>query len=367
MLSVRKPNHQPTITINFSPRVLTARHVGAPRHNVTVDTAKDLFDKFVQQGMDMINEVVASRWSESSSLDFKLAAKGKPPLDATDKKNLSKALSEFANTDGGLIVWGVVCERAQQDDVDVAKALKPISGLKSFEAELNNLTGQLTNPGVEGVIHHIILENAEEVGCDCGFVISYIPRSDGPLHMATAKDEHRFYHRSGSSFRVMESSHVADRYSRRPPAKLLLKWSFFGKTGTSHRVEKGELVGAQIDVEIRNDGRGLAFLPALKLKIASGNATFSEFGIDGANGTGLPERPMPRSSATPLEKYYAAKHNEVVYPGTILTVTRLKVRYNVGDLTIPDVVLEYELFWDGGSARDTITISALEIREYVNY
>ena len=57
-------------------------------------------------------------------IDFKQAAsegKNFTTLHKDDRKNLSKAISGFGNSEGGVVIWGIECSR-DIDVGDVAKA-----------------------------------------------------------------------------------------------------------------------------------------------------------------------------------------------------------------------------------------------------
>jgi len=71
--------------------------------------AEDLFARLESEGVDAINDLFEQKESEEAFLDFKRSADqgAGVRLHDDDRKNLSRALSGFANTDGGVIVWGV--------------------------------------------------------------------------------------------------------------------------------------------------------------------------------------------------------------------------------------------------------------------
>ncbi len=66
-----------------------------------------------------------------------------PDLDESDKKNLAKAISGFANSGGGVLLWGV--------DEGPPPSLKAISGVEAFLKRLLDLAGQATDPRVQGI------------------------------------------------------------------------------------------------------------------------------------------------------------------------------------------------------------------------
>jgi len=177
--------------------------------------ARRIFEEFTEGGLDRIQKCVElPKQEENLYIDFK-----EDGGDVDNKKNLSKALSGFANSEGGILIWGVSCT-SSADKPDVADKLCPIKNLRKFHTDLQSWTSQLVSPGVEGVEHYLLYETKDDAS-DKGYIISYVPQSD-LVHMATGKDLHRYYFRSGSSFPKMPSFMVADRYGRRPHPKLQL-------------------------------------------------------------------------------------------------------------------------------------------------
>ncbi|MFM7293737.1 MAG: helix-turn-helix domain-containing protein, partial [Burkholderiales bacterium] len=114
---------------------------------------------------------------ENLHLDFK-TLRDAHLSSGDDRKNLACALSGFANSCGGLIVWGVDA-RKNADGVDCAMQLKPISQVSALVGRLNALTGEGVDPTVDGVRHRAI-----ETELGAGFAITLVPESDAGPHMA---------------------------------------------------------------------------------------------------------------------------------------------------------------------------------------
>jgi hypothetical protein len=76
---------------------------------------------------------------EHLQLDFKTV--NSASFNRDDRRSLACALSGFANSSGGLIVWGVDA-RPNSDDVDCATALSPIANLPLLLSRLNQLTSE---------------------------------------------------------------------------------------------------------------------------------------------------------------------------------------------------------------------------------
>ena len=74
-----------------------------------MSNARSIFERYSTSLAAIEQSIVHPAREENLYLDFKKAADGKGPATKPDRKNLSKALSGFANSEGGVIVWGVQC------------------------------------------------------------------------------------------------------------------------------------------------------------------------------------------------------------------------------------------------------------------
>src|SRR5262249_20987672 len=112
---------------------------------------RELYDSLT---LDTLNQWVAERRQEGLHLDVK----GVGP--SLDRKGFAQCLSGFANSDGGLIVWGVDA-RKDESSVDAANGLVAIKNPGALLSELNSRTGEATTPIVDGVLHRIIHEDEQ--------------------------------------------------------------------------------------------------------------------------------------------------------------------------------------------------------------
>ena len=124
--------------------------------------------------MEYISNVLGS--VEKVHFDFKTKRdRSKAKLDLDDKKNLCKAISGFANSSGGVLIWGIE---------DQTLNLKPIAN-ESFLSNCLDFGNSIADPIVQGI-------DAIWIPCDShpeeGFGIIYIPESQLPPHRVIFKD-----------------------------------------------------------------------------------------------------------------------------------------------------------------------------------
>lgn len=298
-----------------------------------MDGARDLFDQLVAGGLELIHRMGPESWQEDLLLDFKTAEHDSAPMSKSDSKNLAEALSGFANSDGGVVVWGVDARAAERGEPDVAQDVRPMNKLGLFLSDLQRLTPQVISPGVLGVMHREIPETDDP---DCGYVLTLVPRSESELHMAIAAGQHRFYYRSGSSFSPMEAFMVADRLGRRPQPRLELSCRLERGSSDQHHQKVKAVIG------IRNVGRGVALYPAIALR-ETGEWRLDPYGLDGNGHTGLPKRPRsvdPAGETTPL---FAGGSDVAIHPGTVLEVTCMTAQVPHARDDFPDLSLVHDL------------------------
>ena len=308
-----------------------------------------LHDHFNSISLDTIREIVSLGREEDLHLDFKTV--GDPSLTADDRRSLAVALSGFANSDGGIVVWGVDA-RTNVQGVDCAVGTKEIPNAPLCLSRLNELTGQCVSPLVDGVMHRSIIS----VGT-AGFCLSLVPASQSGPHMAKARED-RYFKRSGSSFYRMEHFDLEDMFGRRPKAILSVAHRLLvGGVGSS---SAGKEYGGAVILGLRNVGRGLARYAYLTLAVRSPYKV-SEYGLDGNRNEGL-----PRLASLGGVVRYGASADTVIHPDVTHDVTRVKVEIFVdreGAVgAVADLHIDYEIAADGvGLKGGQISISSAEL------
>ena len=214
----------------------------------------------VFRGLEVVDVLafVTEGRREDLTLEFKLAPANFGKRD--DRRNLAIAVSGFANSIGGLIVWGISAEK-DDDGIDCARTPAPLADSALFMSRIVEHAARAASPPVEGVMHRLV------EGTGGPFALTLVPESDRGPHMAKL-GENRYYQRSGDQFRMMEHYQVADMLGRRRKPALKLRL---------------DQVGKDIAVLLTNEGRAVARAPFIELSF-SRHFRASPHGIDG-NGT----------------------------------------------------------------------------------
>lgn len=179
-----------------------------------MDRAIELFNRIKLEGPSGIQAFIADRQMEELFLDFKRSSNDgtAAQLSANDRKNLSKAISGFGNSEGGIIVWGVDCSPGA-DGADVAHTPVMIENPVRFASLLQRATSGCTLPPHTTVEHTPIQADA-----DRGFVVTLIPKSDSAPHRSVATQH--YYIRAGSDFMPTPHDVLAGMFGRRPQAHV---------------------------------------------------------------------------------------------------------------------------------------------------
>ena len=262
---------------------------------------RELYDSV---DLSFIQQCVAENTIETEILDFKEASSQSGPMQKEDKKNLSKALSGFANGNGGILIWGVKATQ-KNDSPDAAQELKPIQNLKRFLTDLNTLSPQLASPFLQDVKHKMILESAET---NVGYAVSFIPERDNEPVMATGTDLQRYYCRVNTVFMPMSHSMVADRFNRVAKPDLRLCVQFCEARGH---------LGDRIFIGLANVGLGAAHYPGVSFG--------PRYSIPVGDTYGL-ENSLEMTPLVTLEvqdgQLFQAKQEIIIHPKTSLTFMR---------------------------------------------
>ncbi|CAG0936474.1 hypothetical protein TFLX_05349 [Thermoflexales bacterium] len=326
-----------------------------------MDTARELFDTLSsfrqvdlsgrtpsEQLFDYCTHVLSSL--ERVHVDFKEKRDRRvATLDEDDKVNLAKAISGFANSGGGVLIWGVE---------DKTLNPKPITNVSEFMKAMLGLAAQLTDPIVQGIDGDCI---SSGTGLE-GFGFVYIPESSLPPHrvVLSHKDiKNHYYVRTGESFVTASHAQLEDMFGRRPQPRLSLS-----KEIVFYSMD-GDYAKLLILLGIENLGRGTARSPFFSIKVEPPNKIF-EFGIDGNGHFGL-DKLIPAIQSN--ETSYGASASVVIHPETkrVATCVLTQIDMSINPLHTPDVVINYKLAAEGARLIEAQEIiKGVDLRIEVN-
>lgn len=278
-----------------------------------------------------IEAFVAGQQEENLHLDFKTLASGE--FGKSDMKTLAKAVSGFANSDGGIVIWGVDARRPKGSEIDCAQSVHPVPNVNALLSRLNGVMSDVVNPSVDGIVHRAVYVQAD----GSGVVATLVPASDSGPHMAKAGED-RYFKRSGDSFVRLEHFDVADMFGRRPKPALNVRVAISpAGGGTRHGVGYQNF---RAIICIENGGRGSARAPYLAVQVQE-PYTVSEFGVDGNGTLGL-----PRAGNWNGMTVFAGTADTLLHPGTSIEVFGIKGEVALG-LHASDLNLDYIVTAEG--------------------
>lgn len=183
--------------------------------------AADIFKRLETGGVAAVEQLIKDAAAEELFLDFKGSREsgGAGALGEDDAKNMAKAISGFANSEGGVIVWGVDGRRKDGKETLEKAALKDANGFrKRIESAISRLTVPV-HPRVRNV------EILEDEG-PSGYVATMVERSEiGPIR-AIAKELDNYFVRVGDSFKTAPHGVLAGMFGKQPAGVVWLQ--FFG-------------------------------------------------------------------------------------------------------------------------------------------
>jgi len=314
----------------------------------------DLSRHYEDLDLIQVERYVVSSQEENLHLDFKTVADADVGRD--DRRNLAIALSGFANSEGGLIVWGVDA-RANEDGIDCVCGMLEIKSLSTFLSKLNEYTSQLVSPIVDGVLHRKIPSSE-----DRGFAVTLIPESVTGPHMAKGQ-EYRYYKRSGSSFMRMEHFELEDMFGRRKKPRLRVRHKIVPTnilSGGGQATTRNFLIILQIE----NSGRGPACAPWLEVSV---NAPYRVYQppFDGPF-----KELLKRHSDTGGDGWikFGGTGDVLIHPKTSLDATALAGKLFDGVTPPTDVKIDYKVAAEDTSLiEDTITIPTAELGRAIGW
>jgi len=212
-----------------------------------------LFEDLVRNGASAVRGLRG----RSEELDFDCKRKanhGSGSLEREDKENLGITLSAFANSMGGLLLWGVEAKLDKSSGLDVVCDFYPIADLKRFATEVRTISSEAIMPRLSSVEVELIEEPA---GSATGYLAMYVARSDRRPHRCEISGVKGYYRRSISSSRMMEHFEIEDAFKSFQVPNLEVIVSLYRQ----EQSEKAITIG--IELSLKNVSNVSAFFPCV--------------------------------------------------------------------------------------------------------
>jgi hypothetical protein len=230
---------------------------------------------------------------EEEWLDFKSGVHGPPakpePLSEGKIKEIwSTALAGFANTGGGILIWGIdarpTATAGNERKVDAASDLRLVPHPDALKSDLTRLHHTATDPPIAGVSIEPVMDQA-----GAGFVVCLIPESSHKPHRAEFVTNKPYYMRVGDDFLVMPPAVLRSMFFPQSSLRYTVRIKCQGRNLQNPRAGTFDFF-----VTIRNVGNATAREPFVVLQVSpygttapSVNHRLGWQSVHVENGTGL--------------------------------------------------------------------------------
>ena len=182
--------------------------------------ASELFSQIKDGGIEFLRAFVEKQTVETHYLEFK---GGRIQTDDKGcKEAFSEAVSGFANTEGGILVFGIRASRTKDPDnpsimIDTANAIESVDRPDAFQQRLRDRILEATIPPVSGV-DFFALEDPGDAGK--GFVVCYVPEGNDKPYRAALHSSKNYMQRVDDRFVVIQHSLLRTMFFPRLQSRL---------------------------------------------------------------------------------------------------------------------------------------------------
>lgn len=283
----------------------------------------DFFHKTEYTEEDL-RELISTQTEESVHLEFKSAGS----LDKKDDKRaeIAKDVSAFANSDGGIIVYGM------NEENHVAHSLSYIDGNEYTKEWIERIINSGIQRRIEGVnIYPIRVEGDIK---NSVYIIN-IPRSANAPHMCSKR--HIYYKRYNFESVPMEEYEVRDLFNRDAIPNLAITRCSLVQT-----TESEDYITYDLGANIANDGNQVC--ESFKLNFYINNPRFCDISYK------LLEENHSHTIISQNRLKLSTPSREPIYPGEELNMGTFQIRVKTENKSkfLENLVVDMILFYPGG-------------------
>jgi hypothetical protein len=198
--------------------------------------------------------------ADSEGLHLECKAPTDPRLVREQKAKLAQAISGFANTAGGVIVWGVSTTKHEHSGLDVITQVEPIARIGMFADQVEKAVPTLTTPPILNSSTKVLKRASSD---SKGVAVTIIPKAEGDPVQSNL--DNLFYFRSGDEFVIAPYEMIRRLFSATQSPDL-------------HAVFHSEIVTLlpdgrwEIPIAVRNDSSAIAENVVVYVSIANPDA-----------------------------------------------------------------------------------------------
>ncbi len=214
----------------------------------------------IYNSLDSI-EKIKDMISNGESENLHLECKGLtiPKLTTDTRAKLSKVLSGFSNTDGGVILYGVATEKHLHNKLDVLKQIDWMGDCEGFARQIQAKMPSLTTPSIINAKVKTLKENEDDTK---GIVAVLILKTlSDPVQVV--KDGHFYYH-TGTGFEKCPHEMIKRLFAATESPELV-PWINGKKTGKKSNDEW------KIDFNLANLSSAIGEYPAIIVNVINFN------------------------------------------------------------------------------------------------
>ncbi|MBS1723477.1 MAG: ATP-binding protein [Armatimonadetes bacterium] len=152
-----------------------------------LDSARAIFEEFQSRGYERITGALSTD-EEGLTLDFKQFKQN------SVTSVFRRIAVAFANSSGGVIVWGIDSRGQGANKPRIADKEAPVPDPNWLVGRLNDLANQIASYGIPGIQSIPIVKPG---GSGEGFVVTLVPESNVKPHQAQVMDT--YFYRTGSN------------------------------------------------------------------------------------------------------------------------------------------------------------------------
>ncbi len=260
---------------------------------------------------------------ENSNIEYKKAHQK-----FSNTNEIGKDVSAFANSEGGLIFYGVECNDNDRTKPTAITGLDPIN-IETFDRVVNSAI----HYPIKGILKKLIPDHNPKV------MLVYVPQSDESPHQ---NGDNKYYIRLGSESKPMPHYLVELHFGKRQKPELVIALEKIRRPDLSFKNDFSQPISFY--VKIRNSGKGIAKYTQVNFFLPLGDSLKD---IDSISGEVKPVTHLYKG-----KKVWQWQDHWVIHPTTAKSIWQFRARLSNKYTYLLECeeqfpILEWEIYSEG--------------------